>query len=49
MLFGSDFPLLTPDRWIRDAEQTALKPEVMPGIMKHNAARLLRLSGSDPS
>ena len=49
VLFGSDFPLLLPDRWIRDAEQTALKPEVMPGIMKHNAARLLRLSSSDPS
>ena len=28
VLFGSDFPLLTPDRWLRDAEQTALKPEV---------------------
>lgn len=43
ILFGSDFPLLTPDRWIRDVEQTALKPEVMPGIMKDNAARLLGL------
>ena len=44
VLFGSDFPLLTPDRWIRDVEQTALKPEVMPGIMKDNAARLLGLA-----
>lgn len=43
ILFGSDFPLLTPDRWIRDVEQTTLKPEVMPGIMKDNAARLLGL------
>jgi len=43
VLFGSDFPLLTPDRWLRDVEQTALKPEVMPGIMKDNAARLLGL------
>ena len=48
VLFGSDFPLLTPDRWIRDAEQTALKPEVMPGIMKHNAARLLGLGADRP-
>jgi predicted TIM-barrel fold metal-dependent hydrolase len=47
VLFGSDFPLLTPDRWIRDAEQTSLKPEVMPGIMKDNAARLLGLAPSD--
>jgi uncharacterized protein len=45
VLFGSDFPLLTPDRWRRDVEQTALKPEVMPGIMKDNAVRLLGLSG----
>ena len=44
VLFGSDFPLLTPDRWMRDVEQTALKPEVMPGIMKDNAARLLGLT-----
>ncbi|HEX5730782.1 amidohydrolase family protein [Microbacterium sp.] len=44
VLFGSDFPLLTPDRWIRDAETTALKPEVMPGIMRDNAARLLGLA-----
>ncbi|MDO8384505.1 MAG: amidohydrolase family protein [Microbacterium sp.] len=43
VLFGSDFPLLTPDRWMRDVEQTPLKPEVMPGIMKENAVRLLGL------
>ncbi|WP_396641057.1 amidohydrolase family protein [Microbacterium sp.] len=43
VLFGSDFPLLTPDRWMRDVEQTALKPEVMPGILKQNAVRLLGL------
>jgi predicted TIM-barrel fold metal-dependent hydrolase len=43
VLFGSDFPMLTPDRWMRDVEQTALKPEVMPGILKDNAARLLGL------
>ncbi|WP_087015216.1 amidohydrolase family protein [Leucobacter sp. 7(1)] len=43
VLFGSDFPLLTPDRWLRDIEQTALKPEALPGIMKDNAVRLLGL------
>jgi len=43
ILFGSDFPLLTPDRWVRDAEHTDLKPEVMPAILKDNAARLLGL------
>jgi len=45
VLFGSDFPLLTPDRWTADAEKAGLfKPEVLPGIMKDNAARLLGLS-----
>ncbi|MBX6752124.1 MAG: amidohydrolase [Micromonosporaceae bacterium] len=44
VLFGTDFPLLTPDRWRSDAEGTGLKPEVMPGIVKDNAARLLGLA-----
>jgi predicted TIM-barrel fold metal-dependent hydrolase len=43
VLFGSDFPLLTPDRWLRDVEQTALKPAVLPAILKANALRLLGL------
>lgn len=43
VLFGSDFPLITPDRWRRDVGQAAFKPEVMPGIMKDNAVRLLGL------
>lgn len=45
ILFGSDFPLLTPERWLGDIEKTALKPEVMPGILKDNALRLLGLGG----
>lgn len=44
VLFGSDFPLLTPERWRADVEHTALKPAVMPGILKYNAARLLGLA-----
>lgn len=43
VLFGSDFPLITPDRWIRDIASTTLKPEALPGIMKENAIRLLGL------
>lgn len=47
VLFGSDFPLLTPDRWLRDAEAAELfTPAVLPGILKDNAARLLRLDGA---
>jgi predicted TIM-barrel fold metal-dependent hydrolase len=44
VLFGTDFPMLTPDRWLRDVEVTDLKPGVLPGILKDNAARLLGLS-----
>jgi predicted TIM-barrel fold metal-dependent hydrolase len=43
MLFGSDFPLLTPDRWLADFEQAPFDDEVRPLILKHNAARLLGL------
>lgn len=44
MLFGSDFPLITPDRWLADFERAGFRPEVAPLILKHNAARLLRLA-----
>lgn len=44
VLFGSDYPLLTPDRWIRDATAAdRFKPEVLSGIYKDNAVRLLGL------
>lgn len=46
VLFGSDYPLLTPDRWMRDAEAGELfKAEALPGIVKDNAVRLLGLAG----
>jgi hypothetical protein len=43
VLFGSDYPVMTPDRWIRDFEQLPIKPEVRPLIMKQNALRMLGL------
>jgi predicted TIM-barrel fold metal-dependent hydrolase len=43
VLFGSDYPVITPDRWIADFEKLPIKPEVRPLIMKENAAKLLRL------
>ncbi len=43
VLFGSDYPLITPDRWLEDFERLEIKPEVRPLILKHNAARLLGL------
>jgi predicted TIM-barrel fold metal-dependent hydrolase len=49
VLFGSDFPMLTPDRWLRDADAATgaplFKPEVLHGILKDNAARLLGIGG----
>ncbi|MBZ5579293.1 MAG: amidohydrolase family protein [Acidobacteriia bacterium] len=44
VLFGSDFPLITPDRWLADFAKIAIKDEVRPLILKENAVRLLGLS-----
>ncbi len=41
VLFGSDYPFLTPERWIADAEKVGFKPEVMEKILLQNAKRLL--------
>ncbi|RZL92637.1 MAG: amidohydrolase [Variovorax sp.] len=43
VLFASDWPLISPERWLKDAEDAGFKPEVMPGILKGNAMRLLKL------
>ena len=44
VLFGSDFPLITPDRWLRDFDALDLKPEVRPLVLKDNAAHVLGLA-----
>ncbi|WP_226028458.1 amidohydrolase family protein [Streptomyces hyderabadensis] len=44
VLFGSDYPVITPDRWLADFEKLDIKPEVRPRILKDNAARLLGLT-----
>jgi predicted TIM-barrel fold metal-dependent hydrolase len=43
ILFGSDYPVISPERWIAEFEKLPIKPEVRPLIMKQNAARLLQL------
>jgi predicted TIM-barrel fold metal-dependent hydrolase len=43
VLFGSDYPVITPDRWLADFAALDIKPEVRPLILKENAARLLGL------
>jgi predicted TIM-barrel fold metal-dependent hydrolase len=43
VLFGSDFPLITPDRWMKDFALLDLHDEVRHKIVKANAVRLLGL------
>jgi predicted TIM-barrel fold metal-dependent hydrolase len=43
VMFGTDFPVLTPERWMEDLAKTSVREEVKPGLFKHNAARLLGL------
>lgn len=47
MLFGSDFPVITPDRWLEDFNQIGIREEVKPLILRENAIRLLGLD-KDP-
>ena len=44
VLFGSNYPLITPDRWLKDFEDAGFKDEVKPLIPKENAKRLLGLA-----
>jgi predicted TIM-barrel fold metal-dependent hydrolase len=43
VLFGSDYPMIAPDRWLADFEKLAIKPEVRPLILRENAIKLLAL------
>jgi predicted TIM-barrel fold metal-dependent hydrolase len=44
MLFGSDYPMITPDRWLADFDRLPIKDTVRPLVLNENAARLLRLT-----
>ena len=43
VLFGSDNPVILPDRWIAEFDKLPIKPEVRSLILKENAAKLLGL------
>jgi predicted TIM-barrel fold metal-dependent hydrolase len=47
MLFGSDFPMITPDRWMADFEKIEIRPAVRPLILKENAVRLFGLGDQE--
>jgi hypothetical protein len=44
VLFGSDFPLIKPDRWLEDFKKADFRDEVRPLILRENAIRLLGLA-----
>jgi predicted TIM-barrel fold metal-dependent hydrolase len=44
VLFGSDYPWITPDRWLADFDKIDIRPEVRPLVLKENAMRLLGLA-----
>ena len=46
ILFGSDYPVLSPDRWMHDFAALDLKDEVRPLILKKNAIRALGLEAT---
>jgi len=45
VFFGSDFPVLTPERWMTEFAALPIKDTVRPKILLHNAAKFL---GLDP-
>ena len=46
VLFGSDYPLITPDRWLADFAKVDFRDEVRPLILRENAIRLFGLNGA---
>jgi predicted TIM-barrel fold metal-dependent hydrolase len=43
MLFGSDWPVITPDRWLSDFAKLEIREEIRPKVLKANARKLLNI------
>ena len=43
MLFGSDWPVITPDRWLSDFAKLEIRDEIRPKVLKANARKLLNI------
>ena len=43
VLFGSDYPFITPDKWLEEWEELPIRDEVRPGILLNNAKKVLSL------
>jgi len=46
VLFGSDYPLITPDKWLAEFEKLPIRDEVRPLILRENAIGLLGLAAA---
>lgn len=49
LLFGTDYPLITPEKWLTAFADLPIKDEIRPRILKHNAIKLLGLGDAAPS
>jgi predicted TIM-barrel fold metal-dependent hydrolase len=47
VLFGSDYPLISPERWIGDFDQLVIKDGVRDLVLKETAIRVLHLERLD--
>ncbi|MDN5655865.1 MAG: amidohydrolase family protein, partial [Kocuria sp.] len=47
VLFGTDYPLIPPDKWLRAFEEREFRDEIREDILKNNVARLLGLTRED--
>ena len=43
VLFGSDYPVISPERWLEDFDKAGFRDEVRPKILLENARRVLSL------
>ncbi len=48
VLFGTDFPFLTPDKWLADWETLGMPDDVTKRVLYENAAGVLNLDAPDP-
>ncbi|AAK42291.1 amidohydrolase [Saccharolobus solfataricus] len=44
LLFGSDFPLIRPERWLEEFKSVNLSQDIKDKILKHNAEKLVKKS-----
>ena len=44
MLFGSDWPVITPERWLAEFDELPISPEVRQKVLLDNAKALFGIS-----